>query len=423
MTWPGSTTHGAADGLAAVPGGGSRPMPRPGELVLFLAAALASVVLGVARYRDAMSSPSRGDLTGIFLPAARAVLQGRSPYDITGYVYSPLWAVMLAPLAPKSWGVGLATALLIGCGVVACWICAVACTRNQPRWQTGLMSCVCVITLLWSWPTLIGLRALRPELLVLLVLVGAALTRGARSGLLLGMAAVLKTWPAALVLWLLPARTRRLRRLAGFATAGLVALALAWCTGGARDVTRMVHVASESSLQPFVAVSVPGAARLFFRDNPLAEPLSVSTPLYVTAMVLGFALLVCLLGLVVRRPGTGFIALFNLVFLVQLALPVSHYSYFVLALPALWFWLAHALTERDDTSMVASVTLVLWWILTARNPDIINQAGATSLVAYSFVFVPTVIAAAVSVIAAARLPRQESPGAPTAGNTVREKQD
>lgn len=384
-------------------GPGLRHVPTRAETLLFLGAAIATALLAVSNYRSAMDSSSRGDLTDIFLPAAQAILHGHSPYSVAGYVYSPLWALMLVPAVGHPWGVGLATAAMIGCSIVTCWVCARALTCTRPRWQQGLMACVCAVTLLWNWPTLIGLRALRPELLVLLVLVGAALTTGTRSGLAIGLAGVLKTWPAALVVWLLPGRTGRLRRLGGFAVAGLGAVGLAWLTGGVRGIVQMVRVASDSSLQPYAAVSVPGAARLFFSANPIAEPVFVSAPLRSVAMVIGCAGLLALLVIVWRRPGNRFVALFNLVFIVQLALPVSHYSYFVLSLPALWFWTARALSDRDDVSIVATIALALWWIFTARNPYLIDQAGHTSLIAYSYVFVPTLVAATVSTLAAAHL--------------------
>ncbi|SES00856.1 Protein of unknown function [Propionibacterium cyclohexanicum] len=398
-----------------------RPPGGP-QVALFLAAGATTIALGLADYRSAMASPARGDLTEIFWPAAQAIARGQSPYVIPGYVYSPLWACLLVPLAGHRWGIGVGTALLIGCAILSGWVCAWALTRTQPRWQTGLMAWAAGVTVLWNWPALIGVRALRPEMLVLGVLVAAALTRGARSGLLIGVAGVLKTWPAAFVVWLLPERSGRLRRLAGFAVAGLCAAAVAWLTGGVHDIEQTVHVASSSSLQPYVAVSIPGAARLFFSANPLARPLIVSAPLSLATLVLGFAALACLAITVWRRPGDRFIALFNMVFLVQLALPVSHYSYFVLALPALWFWLARALREHDELSMVASVTLALWWILTARNRELVYQSSATSLAAYSLVFVPTLVAAAVSVLAGARLHAHNEAGSPqgrfTAGHLV-----
>jgi hypothetical protein len=370
-----------------------------------MAVVLVSIGPGMAAYRMAMASPMRADLTGIFLPAAQAIRDGHSPYTVAGYVYSPLYALMFVLLVSQPWGVGFATAMMIACGALACWIATLALTRGRPSWHGVLVGGVSSISLLWNWPAWIGLIALRPELAVLALLVGAGVTHRVRSGFLLGLAGVLKTWPAVLGLWLLRPRSGRWQRGLGFVSAGLLAGLLAVVTGGSGGVMAMVDAAVSARSQAYVAVSVPGAARMLFRTSPLATPLVDSTACYWLALVVGFALLAFLAMVVWRRPGNQFIALFNMVFLVLLALPVSHYSYLVLPLPALWFWLSRALRAKDRVAVGVSVILAGWWLLVARNAGLIRQAAATTLPAYLAVFLPTLLAAVVSVCGVARLYR------------------
>lgn len=65
------------------------------------------------------------DLINYFLPAARALLRGQSPYTVPGF-YSPPWALLpFVPLAwlPDRWAVGaFALLLVLACLVLARWL-------------------------------------------------------------------------------------------------------------------------------------------------------------------------------------------------------------------------------------------------------------------------------------------------------------
>ncbi len=71
-------------------------------IAIWLAAGAAAVALGIQRFTDA-AFDAQPDLNGFFLPAARAIAAGDSPYTVAGYFYSPLVALLLHP-SPISHG-------------------------------------------------------------------------------------------------------------------------------------------------------------------------------------------------------------------------------------------------------------------------------------------------------------------------------
>ena len=73
-----------------------------------------AVVLGITRFRAA-AFHSQPDLEQFFLPAARAIRAGQSPYTVPGYFYSPFVAFLLVPVADASW-VGLYWTALVDHG-------------------------------------------------------------------------------------------------------------------------------------------------------------------------------------------------------------------------------------------------------------------------------------------------------------------
>jgi hypothetical protein len=80
-------------------------------IVLWASSIACVSVLVIVRYRAALAGGIGMDLRLFFLPAARAVANGASPYDTPGYVYSPHVALLLAPIADNS----IMLPLWIGC--------------------------------------------------------------------------------------------------------------------------------------------------------------------------------------------------------------------------------------------------------------------------------------------------------------------
>lgn len=382
--------------------------PHLSGLFLVAAAAVLSLVLGIARYRFALSSPTHLDYDAYFLPAARAIMAGRSPYSVSGYVYSPLYALLIAPVSGEPWAFPALLAATIIAGIAGCWLAAVALTRGRPLWHTGVLALLAVTTLLWNWDASLVLRLLNPEFLVLLCLVGAAHSRGLVSGFLLGLAGALKTWPAALAAWIAVAGRPRWARALGFVLAGLLTVASALVVGGSSGVQQMVGSATQAGSQPQALVfSVPGAAHHLFQRNDRICPIVVSPLLHALALVVGAAYLLVLLWICLRRPGPAQLSLFNLTFLLLLAMPVSHELYLVLVLPALWFWTARLLATPGPLEAVVTAILLGWWLITQWS-QILWHFGTPPdpYGRYLWVFLPTVVAATASVLGATRLRRE-----------------
>ena len=77
----------------------------------WVVAVVLMVVLGAVRYAAALAEP-QPDFVNCFIFAAREVAAGRTPYSVNGYYYSPLVALMLAPVAWSDWAAEAWTCLL-----------------------------------------------------------------------------------------------------------------------------------------------------------------------------------------------------------------------------------------------------------------------------------------------------------------------
>ena len=376
-------------------------------IAIWIAAAAVAIALGCIRFTDA-AFDGQPDLSGFFLPAARAILAGESPYTVPGYFYSPLVALLLVPFAEHSWVIEYWTALRVACGIAACVVTALAVTPRGAWFRSGLVATLALVTLLWSWPTTFDLWEGQIELVVLLAMAFAvyAKSRGSRfwSGVSLGMGAVLKTWPALFLLWLVRSGARRrAREWAGVGAAAVVALTLALATGGVTGVYDMAISPLRGGDQPLLAAnSVWGISRILFSETPMAVPLVDSPVLRYTLGIL-LALWVIALGVVILvRPGEQAIALFNLAFVVILMLPVAHYFYVIYALPTLWWWAARAFDRpRAAIPWVVFGAMGIWWIVVFRFPPEGDGFMTTTWPSLLRIFTACLFAATISVVAAA----------------------
>lgn len=374
-------------------------------------ASAVAIALAVARYQGAMREP-QPDFVGFFLPAARAVAEGGSPYAVDGYFYTPWVALLLAPIAEAPWAAEAWTVARLVAGLAACLVAAVAFAPGRTWWERPALFALAAATLLYSIPVSLELWAGQPNLLVLLGLVCAAGAasrgRALAAGVWAGAVAAVKTWTVLFLVWFLrrgaPARGRS---LVGVAIVGAATLGLALVLGGPAGVWAMVTGPFRGAEQPLLAAnSVWGIGRMLFSDTPVGSPLVVSPALQITVTV---ASLIVVLGLMIvslRRPGPAAIALFNVVLLVLLLLPVSHYYYLILGLPALWWWAAEAArAPRRLVPWAAVAVLGIWWLVTFRIAPEGGGFTSTTWTSLLRIFSFSLLAAAFSVVAAARLGR------------------
>lgn len=362
--------------------------------------------LGLVRYRAAAVSPGP-DFVAIFIPAAQAVAAGGSPYQVQGYYYTPLVALLLAPFSHSThaWQVWVAT--MVAAGLAACVLGVRACGNRLPQWQQGLLTLVAIVTLLYSWPATLGLWLGLPDLLVVASLAGAALFhakgRGLGSGVSLGSAALVKTWPAVFALWLVrrPARGRRAEWV-GVIAAAAVAGALALAVGGWPAMVNMVASPFRASDQPLAAYSVWGVPKILFTNSGIAEPLVVSPLLFAGLTVVLALWAISLLVLVIWHPGNPVTALYNTVFVIVLLLPVSHLVYLMYPLGALWCWLAAGFAPgRPMRSWLTIAVLGVWWFVSFRIAPTGDGVASITWPSLVLIFASTLIAATTSVLAAA----------------------
>ena len=130
--------------------------------------------------------------------AARALATGESPYTVPAFIYPPLLPVMLLPLAPLSlesarvaWFVASQLALL-----GSLWLTRPLCGGGV----VGLAAVAAVWIAGGTVPENLVLGQVNPFLLLLIVAAMRLVPRRAHAGAaLIGVAAALKVWPAALL--------------------------------------------------------------------------------------------------------------------------------------------------------------------------------------------------------------------------------
>lgn len=380
-----------------------------------LAAAAGAADLVVTRYRDAEESPPGVDF-GYFLHAARNVAAGHSPYSgVKQYVYPPTIAVLLSPFSHATahgiWKVWIA--IIVGAPLVAAAAFVASQARDLAAWLWPLLFGICSFTILYVhyWPVGRDLYLGQTDTvtLPLLVLAGLAATRGAAGlrGMWLGLAALLKGWPAALGISLFqPGLARRWRSIATLvattALAPLLALAFGWHAGLVAFLKNAFDARQQRGL---VNDSVWSAPQLMFANTGLAHPEVVSGTLRV-AVSAGLAVLVVgLLLLALRTSGEPFLCMFNVTFCVLLLLPVAHRQYSVLALPLLWYWVARQLRvgrfggRRAGELLVLGV-LAFWWLVQCRAWPYTYSPPTISAVRYCVPFAADLLACTASVLGA-----------------------
>lgn len=318
--------------------------------------------------------------------AARQLDAGRSPYLESAYLYPPATAVLCLPLArlPYVWA-RRAWFVLSLLAVVAAWALL---TRTVGGLDRPGLVVGAVLAVVGTLSENLVLGQLQP--LLLLLLVGAHWAARRRlevlEGVLLGLAAGLKLWPALLAL--VPVTARRWRAVgvtvavAGSLVVGGWSLATA-LPGPSRPAggdflfgtpsvfsAGAVGVALRSLSVPAATEPIPSR---WYRAGGHLQTLRLSgldmgvgATVALLALVVGLAALAGT-GLLSGGPGAEGPRFASLLTLALLALPVSWYHYQLLQVVTLvllleWWW------PRQRAAAVAAVALVLaasWSVATA----------------------------------------------------------
>lgn len=249
-------------------------------LALLVAAALVH-----QRYRQAVSGGVGADFL-IYLHAARLVAAGHSPYQGGGeFVYPPTLALLLMPfvhLPPirvfRAWTLLELLALVVG---VAAFVAIEA--PKLERWLRPVLFVVCAVTVLHFWPLTVGLYLGQADAFVFAALMlsvwSASRDRPAARGALIGVAGLLKVWPAVVIvsLWQRGAGSRP-RAAAAFVVTVLVAPLLALVLEGVSGLSGFVRTVVSARTQHLVSDSVWGHRA--FSSRTADSPVRLSSPLH-----------------------------------------------------------------------------------------------------------------------------------------------
>lgn len=315
------------------------------------------------------------DFRTVFLPAARDVVHGMSPYPSphgpsvvagTGFVYPPLAAFAGAPflVVPPSIAAWLATVAMIACLVASLWLLDVR------DWR-----CYTVL-LLWR-PVLFAVQSANMSLPLLLAVAIAWRYRDrARVGavaIAAGIAAKLIVWP--LLVWALA--TRRYRSLRDAIVVAAMLVVVPWASIGFASVTHYRELAREMT-----RIEGPHS----YTVDTLAARLGIGGAGLALTFVLGLAILTACM--IVGRRGNDETSFALAVVATLLLSPIVWLHYFVLLAA-----IVGVSTKRFGLVWIAPI--LLWLCPTATHGYAANGAVwqlALGVVAPFALFVATRIA-------------------------------
>jgi hypothetical protein len=386
-----------------------------GKVLTLLLWAVAAIVTGACvgyRWHGTFTGPGGYDFH-IFWIAAREVAAGHSPYaggDPTfPYVYTPLLALALVPVSHlsfaldwKGWTVLQLVALLMAAGAFV--------ASQSERLSSHLRPLVftaCVVTGLTLWPVSYGLHIGQADTLVLFALmlstVAASRSWPATRGVFLGVAGLLKVWPALGALSLFQrSLVERRRSLWALLVALLFAPVLAVVFGGTSGLDAFAKVVFDQSSQHLVSNSVWGIPNMLFSRSGFARPLLVSPALRIVGMIVLVTWVLGLLFRVLHTVNDPVLCTWNTTACVVLLLPVSHMAYSVLLLPLLWLWGTRLLSSRtmDPRVITVVVVLLLWWLVQSHAWPGDGSPSTISSIQFCIVFGVNLAACTASVLGA-----------------------
>lgn len=319
--------------------------------------------------------------------AARATLEGESPYSVRGFLYPPPALLPVLPLA--AWDETTArrcwfwiSQLLLSAAAVGVW-----------RRLGGGAPAALAVVFAWSLTGTVAenlvLGQVNPVLLILITAAMIVPTAGAaRSAALVGVAGAIKVWPGLLLVESLV--RRRWRACAAGCT--VAAALLVGCTAVLAVLRPPPHLpqatGSWAGSPAFLNLSLPATAlrladapadwrrmpRSWLAGNRL-EDVELSGPavafsLTVALLTLGGGLLLIFRSVGPETPRLPVYA--ALIALALAAAPVSWYHYRLLHLPGL-AWLTLLLMNRRDhrgVAFLAVMVLVITWSHLAWMPPV-----------------------------------------------------
>lgn len=315
-------------------------------------------------YRSALT-PSPG-ITGIdfqiYYEAANRLAQGQSLYVFRPagdtYVYSPMLALLLQPLARLDYPTALTVwffiaALCLGGSVMLYALSA------RLTWRDLVLVGVTLIIGFRFWPSTMNFSLGQVNFPILLLLCGMFLADSMSKpkwvALLVVAAALVKTWMLGLLVYLV--LQRRWKDAAGGAILYAVLLAGSFALVGWNEWPTFWKLtagyADQSIGQIAATQSFAGFAYLHFGLNHHVQPLTVNPWIAHGFVALGFGLM--LLGFTevwrhpARQPSYEAKLQLGLVILsILLLLPMCQNEYFVFCLPLLWTLLAPAPAAVDE---------------------------------------------------------------------------
>lgn len=396
-------------------GAAGEPPSRLLTVALWVVSTATAVVLIILRLLQIAQQEAGVDLE-FYLRATQSMVEGGSPYDEPGYVYSPLIAIMLSPFvaAPNIvvlWGGGSLVACLVAIAatVATAW-------PYLGSWQRPILALVATVTLLPDHATQLQLVLGQTDTFVLaftaVALLLAAHHRSAWSGALLTIPALIKTWPALFFVWFLRRGAReRWRWIVGaVATAGLFIAGVS-ITAGPSEIGRWIARTLDMSVQPLVVWSAWAVGRELFTESGHFVPIMVSPGVAIAVGLLLSAAVVAATLLALIWPGDSGLSLWHIVGATVLLLPVSHQNYHVLFLPLLWLWLALAMRSGWHPVALAGFAFnVIRWAM----PFITDWMPVDSRWKYLAIMLTTVTTLVASAGLATRLPRRAGTSSPLA---------
>lgn len=419
--------------------------PARGAAVVLSAVALAAIgfVAVHKQVRDGNDFP-------LYWQAARDLMSGRSPYDVTtglhGYVYLPWFALLLGPLALLPLPAAAACWYVVNLGFIALATRALldALDSVLPAWRTRVLVLATLpLAGLFHDNLVLGQANLLLLLLVAATVQGAWAPRANWAhGIPLGLAAALKM-PAAILLLPLVLRARG-RAVLGFAAGVLLALALPLLTTGGPAGARLLRDWHAKVIAPALAGTLQGSRTIDQSPHAALRRLLVDEPAYsghavnvaaldpeafarvsrVTALVLLAAY--ALVWLTAPARHTRRALLLDLALGCCAMVQVTGFNlkaqFVVLLLPA---WLGATLAWSAREGVARGLLVAAGVLFVGSQPGVVGRSLSNLLLAYSAMTLGTLLLAAA--IARLRfttaseritpLPSAAPTGAPAPGTT------
>lgn len=346
---------------------------RPGLILLFLGCL--ARFLAASAYRAALSSTVFADFS-VYHSAARRLLQHEHLYaadNQMSYVYSPLLALLLRPLArlPLEEAGHIWTLLCVALLIAAVAIFAHA-LQLRLR-EHGALVALLLLTAFRFWPTVIEFETANVTIpvffLTSLLFLALRSERWKSFALVLAVGVLLKTWMLAFILLLLI--RRRYRDLVLTMVAVAAGLVILFTIVGWNEFPPYLHVTRQFSHQEvMVAHSIYGISKLFFAPNLFLAPLVNSSFLLWTCRFFLYVPLFLSLAYLVkvgnRIPADDLPTVFALILVAfLLASTLSHQYYYMLALPLIWCTLANLWRMPRLANIYAACLAIAGYLLLA----------------------------------------------------------